>query len=886
MKKVHVNDMLAFADRRGWDLGRGSKDDKLRIFREKVLEAYAVTADAEVSRQEEMEGFRSTHSEEQNQMGSLASLGDSSGASSRANSPNPVEEADPQNLVNSSAVFSRNPSPTPSEVSTSSTREPTDMVVANPVTAQPDESPVPHGNASNGSSVSSGIDGADSSNPTTPASSAPPSRSHSPARGVSFASGTTGDGTPRRVGPQTGAATGEGGRGSGITSSRSTGSVPGFRSRGHNFFAPQPSMGGGGPRASAVNNPNPPSPSPRRQVPQPPFFGRGRDVLSDEEGEVMEPPPKRGREDENSSDKRPLTPGARGFLLSSVIGRQVAEGNLRAQVRDAAELFDPTIPAVSSEGRLLLQSLHRGTVSNVGDLVLALPTLSGMSFGADALATSIFLIYRAVAFRETAVTLRLLDHHGIDGAVTDPLWATEGDVLLPRDGALLFGEPLRGSIDASHPFEKQTPGSETKDKKSYFEEFNRKSLLHTDKANIESRAEASRGPRRLMHHERLSVVSNNGVDVPLPEGWKKLEQRGTSFLYGEPRAEARLVGDDASRFFRNLQGLPCVRSDEIFVKFFSMGMANPSYGVYKPNLQAFAEVPLDVGDDDVSLAKPRLIAALDRWESFMIFTCGMQLRGVTDALRANLFSGPLSSLHWEPKYVRFLIERALASFFQDVLQTPVTEYRRRPGYETLDISTPEGIPAVLRHEFGAIIPSDPEQNHFWRHFAAATSTSKSTPHGSAPAKRSKKTGTSSTRSQGSASSVSPSAPLSTPTNPSSTGAGNRPAGSALPSSAPVAAGNGGGSGSGTGQSGSRSTLACISKLMHDLSVLNLKGNVYQDCSKGPGSCIFRHVDITSTPKPQLVQMVQALATPRPNGNGPLLKPDVVQQALDKIAALP
>lgn len=113
----------------------------------------------------------------------------------------------------------------------------------------------------------------------------------------------------------------------------------------------------------------------------------------------------------NTSDKWPITPGTRGFLLSSVIGRQVAEGNLRAQVRDTAELFDASIPATSSEVRLLSQSLLRGAKSNVGDLVLALPTLSGLSFGADDLAESIFLVYE-VAFRGATATLRLLDHHG------------------------------------------------------------------------------------------------------------------------------------------------------------------------------------------------------------------------------------------------------------------------------------------------------------------------------------------------------------------------------------------------------------------------------------------------------------------------------------------
>ena len=78
---------------------------------------------------------------------------------------------------------------------------------------------------------------------------------------------------------------------------------------------------------------------------------------------------------------------------------------------------------------------------------------------------------------------------------------------------------------------------------------------------------------------------------------------------------------------------------------------------------------------------------------------------------------------------------------------------------------------------------------------------------------------------------------------------------------------------------------CMSKMMHDLGVLNLKGNIYGDCTRGAG-CLFKHVDVASTPKPALVTFVQAMAVPRANGAPPLLKSDVVQQAMDKIAALP
>ena len=77
----------------------------------------------------------------------------------------------------------------------------------------------------------------------------------------------------------------------------------------------------------------------------------------------------------------------------------------------------------------------------------------------------------------------------------------------------------------------------------------------------------------------------------------------------------------------------------------------------------------------------------------------------------------------------------------------------------------------------------------------------------------------------------------------------------------------------------------MSKMMHDLGVLNLKGNVYGDCMRGAG-CLFKQVDVTATPKPTLVGFVQTMAAPRANGAPPLLKSDVVQQAMDKIAALP
>ena len=82
----------------------------------------------------------------------------------------------------------------------------------------------------------------------------------------------------------------------------------------------------------------------------------------------------------------------------------------------------------------------------------------------------------------------------------------------------------------------------------------------------------------------------------------------------------------------------------------------------------------------------------------------------------------------------------------------------------------------------------------------------------------------------------------------------------------------------------RPTMACLSKLMHDLGVLNLRGNVYGDCTRP--NCLFRHIDIASTPKGDVEQSVNELGQPRPNGLAPLLKPDVFQQALDKARALP
>ena len=79
-------------------------------------------------------------------------------------------------------------------------------------------------------------------------------------------------------------------------------------------------------------------------------------------------------------------------------------------------------------------------------------------------------------------------------------------------------------------------------------------------------------------------------------------------------------------------------------------------------------------------------------------------------------------------------------------------------------------------------------------------------------------------------------------------------------------------------------MACLSKLMHDLGVLNLRGNIYGDCTRP--SCPFQHVEGSATAKPDLERMVADLSQQRPNGLPPLLKPDVAQQAADKIRALP
>ncbi len=79
-------------------------------------------------------------------------------------------------------------------------------------------------------------------------------------------------------------------------------------------------------------------------------------------------------------------------------------------------------------------------------------------------------------------------------------------------------------------------------------------------------------------------------------------------------------------------------------------------------------------------------------------------------------------------------------------------------------------------------------------------------------------------------------------------------------------------------------MACLSKLMHDLGVLNLRGNVYGDCTRP--NFLFRHIEIAATPKDEVEQAVNDLGQPRPNGLAPLLKPDVFQQALDKARALP
>jgi hypothetical protein len=193
----------------------------------------------------------------------------------------------------------------------------------------------------------------------------------------------------------------------------------------------------------------------------------------------------------------------------------------------------------------------------------------------------------------------------------------------------------------------------------------------------------------------------------------------------------------------------------------------------------------------------------------------------------------------------------------------------------MDISTSSGIPAVLRFELGRIVPVDSEQNHFFRHRPNPAGADKAgkgdggaADAGAGGKKRDQKTGKG----------------LITAGGRGSGGRGGR------------GQVGGRGSGAGAGQPSpvassnlapncqTSTTVACMSKLMHDLGVLNLRGNVYGDCTRP--ACPFKHIDVPTTPKPDLEQHVNDLAAPRPNGLAPLLKPEVVQQAMDKVRALP
>jgi len=192
------------------------------------------------------------------------------------------------------------------------------------------------------------------------------------------------------------------------------------------------------------------------------------------------------------------------------------------------------------------------------------------------------------------VTLRFLDHQHIDGARADPDWAAEATVLLSSDGALVLRGTLRETLDTAHPPGKPSDDLDLKDKKAIYEQFNGKIVYHTDKNNIEKRLEASRAFRRMMSPFLLHLVSTNGIDVDAGEAFSKLVARGSLFVFGDSRAESRLIGDESSVFFRKLQSLPCIKDSEVFVTLYTKGFENLSYGSYRPSLQEFAEHSLDV----------------------------------------------------------------------------------------------------------------------------------------------------------------------------------------------------------------------------------------------------------------------------------------------------
>jgi hypothetical protein len=489
------------------------------------------------------------------------------------------------------------------------------------------------------------------------------------------------------------------------------------------------------------------------------------------------------------------------------------------------------------------------------------------------------VIYRVTSVCMGVISACLLTQQAPRGVLMTSLWPATATFPL-SGGAIVARGELERALSVQFP---ETAKKESGDagRKTYVDVFNGgKLVMYTDKGRLEERMWFARGGHRMMAARIQRLVCNNGIDFDYDKAWQVLTKRGRAWTQGDSREgmiEARLAEDDSSVFYRYLQDLPCAGTSKTFCALFTVGMGGSgAMGHYDVDLQTFSPVPLTVLNLLQSSVMKRLRVALGTWESFMVFSCGTQMEGVVKDIQQRLFRGDLSSIMWEPAYIKYLLERALAGVYTDVLETSHDDYGRRAFTEGRNISDARGVASVFAAVLDAIKPTHMEQDHFLR-TTGAWMTRLVSGRGS---------GAWGIPSAGV--SVSAAKPL-----------GGWKANPATLSSHVVAAGgtstisaSAGGNGNGgvtrttgghgvTVQGGPR--LPCKHQLMHDLGVLNLQNNVYNGCRKQP--CDYEHVDITTAGKKRLYECVSVLSKPGTGGREPVLKKEVADQARERIKAL-
>jgi len=341
-----------------------------------------------------------------------------------------------------------------------------------------------------------------------------------------------------------------------------------------------------------------------------------------------------------------------------------------------------------------------------------------------------------------------------------------------------------------------------------------------------------------MEKEMYESLSLNGIDFDAKRAWELLTEKGLAHCRGGGEHTSLMLKpktDATSHYYRKIEGLPC--ASVTYFTTFTSGRAfagTDKFGQYDTTLQDFHRERLDDPGDTTTMRVNKLGTALGNFEAFLVFCTGKGMKGVFDRLRDNLFEGSMQDQFWLPRYLRYVCEDCISVVFKLVNTEKKEDFRRRPTFETVDISEATGVQYLLSRATADLVPSQQMQLRFEREFGGATQ------------RRTKDVGGGN----------------------NSGGAG----GGGIEREEKKGLGNGSGGGWEKGRrsdkegevrrsaQGGVSELPCKAQLLHDLGVKNMEGKVTNGCQVG--QCRFKHVDVGTVSKRDMHNYVNGLSKRR------------------------